>query len=216
MSFSTAFSTAYDVTGPPGASAPHGGRDVIIVEGPPAARVVVADPQTPHIILVDDDGTIVPIIVTEAMTTTVVVPLEPASSVIQVVPDPTQVVIAAEPPGVQVRYADPELDHVIQPVTLQHVVISSPDETGQMLVAVSNRGPKGDPGDATTTQQGQQWIQEMPASIWEITSELQYQAAGIIVFGDDGYQYDGFLVQYDGWNIRLIFDIPLAGVAWLS
>ena len=189
----------------------------VIVEEPPATRVIYAPAEATRVILAqDDDDTIVPIIVTEAMSTTVVVPLEPASSVIEVVPTPTQVVIAQEPPGVMVVYADPDMDHVIQPITLQHVMISSPDETGTMLVAVSNRGPKGDPGDATTTQQGQQWIQEMPAAIWEIESVLAYQAAGIIVFGDDGYQYDGFLVQYDGWNVRLIFDIPLAGVAWLS
>lgn len=188
----------------------------VILEDPPVARIlVVTDP--PHVIVPepDEDGQR-DVIVAAATSTTVVTALETSSRVITTEPPPTQQVIALEPPGTVVVYADPDLNPVIQPVTLQHVVISSPDETGTMLVAVSNRGPKGDPGDVTVANVGAQWIQGLPASVWEITTGLSFQPAGIIVFGDDGYQYEGFLVQYNGLDVRLTFDIALAGVAWLS
>jgi len=199
----------------------------VIVEDPPADRVITAPAEPPHLIVTEDEdlGEGAGVIVVQDQPTTVVTALEVSSRVITTTPDPTQVVISSEPPGVQVVYADPNLDHVIQPITLQHVTISSPDETGQMLVAVSNRGPKGDPGDVTVAEQGWMWIQEMPQAVWDIEHTLAFTPAGIIVFGDDGYQYDGFLVQYGGYIndddefvsvVRLTFDIPLAGTAWLS
>lgn len=187
----------------------------VILEDPPADRIlVVTDPS--HVIVAepDEDTGERDVIVAEATTTTVVVPLESSARVITTDPPPTQQVIALEPPGTVVVYADPDLNQVIAPVTLQHVVISSPDETGTSLVAVSNRGPKGDPGDVAGV--GFQWVQDQPASVWNIDHSLGFTPAGVLVYGDDGYQYDGFLVQHNGSTVRLTFDIPLAGVAWLS
>jgi len=60
--------------------------------------------------------------------------------------------------------------------------------------------------------------QSVPATVWTIVHRLGFDPAGITVIDADGYQVDGFGTQYlaPGHSLRLAFDIPLSGLAYLS
>jgi hypothetical protein len=60
--------------------------------------------------------------------------------------------------------------------------------------------------------------QNVPSTVWIIEHRLGFDPAGILVVDADGFQLDGFGVQYlvPGQLLRLSFDISVAGVAYLS
>lgn len=66
-------------------------------------------------------------------------------------------------------------------------------------------------GDYFYTQSG-------PATVWTIQHDLGFDPAGVVVVDTDGFQRDGFGIQYMsvGQSLRLSFDIALAGTAYLS
>lgn len=57
-----------------------------------------------------------------------------------------------------------------------------------------------------------------PATVWTLNHDLGFDPAGVVVIDTDGFQRDGFGVQYliPGLSLRLSFDIALAGTAYLS
>ncbi len=65
---------------------------------------------------------------------------------------------------------------------------------------------------------GYRYEQTQPATVWTIDHYLGYDPGGISVVSDDGYLLDDFGVQYlmPDRILRLSFDIPVAGVAYLS
>jgi len=184
----------------------------VIVEDDAPTRVVT-DPGGPTRVLVVDDEDQPAVILEAAVPTSVHISLETVTRLITVPDSGLQHVVSTEEPGTKVVYADPDLDHVLQPVTLQHVTIASPDETGTHLVAVSNMGPAG-----SGAQGAYEFVQPLPESVWTIDHGLGFDPAGITVTTDDGYQAEGFVVQYTvpGQSLRLTADIPLAGTARLS
>lgn len=74
-------------------------------------------------------------------------------------------------------------------------------------------GPQGDPAFSAYA-----WYQSFAATVWTIPHELGYDPAGVTVIDIDGYVLDGFGVQYlaTGDTLRLSFDIPVSGTAYLS
>jgi hypothetical protein len=60
--------------------------------------------------------------------------------------------------------------------------------------------------------------QNVPSTVWLIEHGLGFDPAGITVVDADGFQLDGYAVQYltPGQILRLSFDISVAGVAYLS
>lgn len=60
--------------------------------------------------------------------------------------------------------------------------------------------------------------QNVPSTVWQIDHGLGFDPAGVLVVDADGFQLDGFGVQYliPGQALRLSFDISVAGVAYLS
>ena len=62
------------------------------------------------------------------------------------------------------------------------------------------------------------FIQALPATQWIIRHEMGFDPAGISAYAADGDLLEGFGVVIDdpGAQLRLTFDIPLAGSARLS
>lgn len=60
--------------------------------------------------------------------------------------------------------------------------------------------------------------QNTPSTVWHVEHGLGFDPAGVLVVDADGFQLDGFGVQYllPGQTLRLSFDISVAGVAYLS
>lgn len=76
------------------------------------------------------------------------------------------------------------------------------------------QGPEGERGEGNAFT----FTQSVPATVWTITHDLEYDPGGILVVSEDGFVMDGFGVQVlvPGVSLRLSFDISFAGVAYLS
>ncbi len=83
-----------------------------------------------------------------------------------------------------------------------------------LYVPTSSGGGTGGP----VGPQAYRYTQNTPATVWTINHNLGFDPAGITVVDTDAYVRDGFAVQFltAGQTIRLAFDQPIAGAAYIS
>lgn len=86
------------------------------------------------------------------------------------------------------------------------------DADGQLLGLGGAAGPPGPPGGAYAHTQA------TPATVWTITHDLGYDPGGVLVITTDGDTLDDYGVQVmtRGAVLRLSFDLPFSGTAYLS